>query len=46
MGNALSRLLVATAGIPVVLGLVYLVLIMLIALTAIPLMVLTNAGQN
>jgi Mn2+/Fe2+ NRAMP family transporter len=29
-----------------VLGLVYLVVIMLIALTAIPLMVLTNAGQN
>ena len=29
-----------------VLGLVYLVLILLIALTAIPLMVLTNAGQN
>ncbi len=29
-----------------VLGLVYLVLIMVIALTAIPLMVLTNAGQN
>ena len=29
-----------------VLGLVYLVVIMVIAITAIPLMVLTNAGQN
>jgi Mn2+/Fe2+ NRAMP family transporter len=29
-----------------VLGLIYLVVIMLVALTAIPLMVLTNAGQN
>jgi manganese transport protein len=27
-------------------GLIYLVVIMVIALTAIPLMVLTNAGQN
>ena len=29
-----------------VLGLIYLVVIMVIALTAIPLMILTNAGQN
>jgi hypothetical protein len=29
-----------------VLGLVYLVIIVLVAVTAIPLMVLTNAGQN
>ena len=29
-----------------VLGLVYLIVIMLVALTAIPLMILTNAGQN
>jgi Mn2+/Fe2+ NRAMP family transporter len=28
------------------LGLIYLVLIMVIALTAVPLMILTNAGQN
>jgi Mn2+/Fe2+ NRAMP family transporter len=28
------------------LGLVYLVVIMVIALTAVPLMILTNAGQN
>jgi Mn2+/Fe2+ NRAMP family transporter len=28
------------------LGLVYLVVIMIVALTAVPLMILTNAGQN
>jgi hypothetical protein len=29
-----------------ILGLVYLVVIMVIALTAVPLMILTNVGQN
>jgi hypothetical protein len=29
-----------------VLGIVYLILIMVIAVTAIPLMILTNVGQN
>ena len=35
-----------TAGLRNILGLVYLVIIMIVAVSAIPLMILTNAGQN
>jgi len=36
----------ATGGSPTLLGLVYLVVIMVVALSAVPLMILTNLGQS